>query len=53
MADKQTVLALVDLITAHDEMGPLQAIEWIEDLMADLEARVDGLKTDLEKVADE
>lgn len=47
MTDKQRVLDFVDSLTASERMTVQEALEFLRELMTDLESRVEGMKDDL------
>lgn len=44
---KDEILELVDDATKPDEMSGSEALEFLEGLQSDIEARIDGLRDDL------
>ncbi len=47
--DQQRILDLVDEAIAPDQLSQASALEWLEDLISDLESRADALRDDLRR----
>lgn len=45
---KEQLLREIDKATDPHEMTPQEALEWLEDLAAEIEGRIAGLQDDME-----
>jgi len=49
---REQILADVDRAIDPDKMGPEEALDWLEEFQGSIEARISGIKSDLDRAAE-